>query len=100
MTRRQNGKDFGNDPLAVPERAISLGLVEILAARHILLVVTGREKAGVLKALLEEPPSEDLPASWLKLHPAVTVMLDRAAASELADEPDRSHVHVPMKPRP
>lgn len=80
-TRRQNAAAFGGDPAAVPRQAISLGLAEILAARRILLVVTGVAKAGVLARLLHEPPSAALPASWLQGHPAVTVVVDRATAA-------------------
>ena len=44
-TRRQNAAAFGGDPEAVPPRAITLGTAEILAARELLLVVTGEAKA-------------------------------------------------------
>jgi glucosamine-6-phosphate deaminase len=63
----------------VPRRAITLGLAEILAARTILLVVTGAAKAVVLRRLLEEDPHPGLPASWLRGHPAVTLIADRDA---------------------
>jgi glucosamine-6-phosphate deaminase len=78
-TRQQNAASFGGDPAAVPARAITLGLAEILAAERILLVVTGAAKAPVLARLLNEPPSPALPASWLRGHPAVTLVVDRAA---------------------
>lgn len=78
-TRAQNAGAFGGRPEAVPARAITLGLAEILAARQILLVVTGAAKAAVLRRLLQEPPNPDLPASWLQRHPAVTLIVDRAA---------------------
>ena len=70
---------FAGDPAAVPERAITLGLREILAASSLLLVVTGNSKTAVLGRLLRDPPSEQLPASWLRQHPDVTVIADRAA---------------------
>jgi glucosamine-6-phosphate deaminase len=81
-TRRQNATAFGGDPAAVPAQAITVGLAEILAARRILLVVTGAAKAAVLARLLREEPSEDLPASWLRRHTAVTLVVDRAALVE------------------
>lgn len=79
-TRAQNAADFGGDPAAVPARAITLGLAEILAAERILLVVTGQRKAPILRRLLEGGASSELPASWLRRHPAVSVIADRAAA--------------------
>lgn len=78
-TRRANGPAFGGDAAQVPAQAITLGLREILAARSILLVVTGASKAAVLRRLLEEPAGAELPASWLRLHHDVTLLADRAA---------------------
>jgi glucosamine-6-phosphate deaminase len=87
-TRTQNAAAFGGDPAAVPARAITLGLAEILAARRILLVVTGAAKAPVLRALLGQDVSAELPASWLQGHPQVEVIADRAAlALALARQP-------------
>jgi len=87
-TRRQNAAAFGGDPAAVPARAITLGLAEILAARRILLVVTGAAKAPVLRALLRQRATAELPASWLQGHPQVEVIADRAAlALALAEQP-------------
>jgi glucosamine-6-phosphate deaminase len=78
-TRQQNAASFGGDAAAVPAEAITLGMAEILAAEQILLVVTGAAKALVLARLLQEPPQAELPASWLQNHPAVTLVVDRAA---------------------
>jgi glucosamine-6-phosphate deaminase len=78
-TRRQNAPAFGGDPAAVPRRAITLGLAEILRSQRILLVVSGPAKAAVLRRLLNEPPSPSLPASWLRGHPGMRLIVDRAA---------------------
>ncbi|MFM1811699.1 MAG: hypothetical protein RLZZ336_637 [Cyanobacteriota bacterium] len=78
-TRAQNAGAFGGSAEAVPAQAITLGLTEILAARQVLLVVTGAAKSMVLQRLLQDPPGPQLPASWLQLHPAVTLIVDRAA---------------------
>jgi glucosamine-6-phosphate deaminase len=83
-TRRQNAAAFGGDPARVPERAITLGLREILAAEGLLLVVTGSAKAEVLHRALQEPPTAELPASWIQHHRAATVIADPAAAAGLA----------------
>ena len=84
-TRAANAPAFGGNPEAVPGRAITLGLGEILAARSILLVVTGAAKAGVLRWILQGPPTQELPASWLHHHPRVLVVADRAALGRGAD---------------
>ena len=87
-TRQQNARAFGGNPEAVPERAISLGLREILAAERLLLVVTGASKAKVLARALQEPPTPELPASWIQLHPRALVVADGEAASLLAASRD------------
>ena len=84
-TRGQNAAAFGGDARAVPERAITLGLAEILAAKRLLLVVTGAAKAGILARLLAEEPGPELPASWLKSHPNLTLVADKAALGECGD---------------
>ncbi|MBM5800224.1 MAG: glucosamine-6-phosphate deaminase [Cyanobacteria bacterium K_DeepCast_35m_m2_023] len=84
QTRRQNAAAFGGDPGAVPEWALTLGTREILAARELLLVVTGSAKADVLRRALQDPVSPDLPASWLQGHPQLQVIVDRAAAAQLS----------------
>ncbi|WP_303246095.1 glucosamine-6-phosphate deaminase [Synechococcus sp. HK05] len=82
-TRRQNAAAFGGDPAAVPAWAITLGTAEILAARVLLLVVTGEAKAEILRRTLLEPPCPEVPASWLQRHPRLQVVVDRAAAAAL-----------------
>jgi glucosamine-6-phosphate deaminase len=82
-TRQQNAGAFGGDPEAVPQQAITLGLREILAAERLLLVVTGGTKAEVLARALREPPTPELPASWIQLHPRALVVADEAAAALL-----------------
>jgi len=82
-TRIQNAAAFGADPAAVPEQAITLGTREILQARSVLLVVTGAEKAPILRRALQEPPCEQVPASWLQHHPQLRVIVDAGAAAAL-----------------
>jgi len=61
-----------------PTHAMTLGLASILKAKRILLMATGDKKRSIVeRALLSsEPPHIDLPASWLKTHPHVTILTD------------------------
>ena len=68
----------------VPHRAFTLGLGTIATARHSILLVSGRHKAGILRRVLEETPSTDVPATCLRLIDGTTVVADRAALSELS----------------
>lgn len=83
-SRESNAPLFGGDWRAVPERAISMGMATILGARQIVLIATGRRKADAVHGLVEGLITPRLPASFLQLHPSVTVMLDREAASRLS----------------
>ncbi len=78
-TQQQNAAAFDGDPSQVPSQALTLGLREILAADEIYLIVTGKAKAEILKQLLESPCSDQLPASWLRNHPRVSLWVDQAA---------------------
>lgn len=84
-TREVNAGDF-RAANQTPERAITMGIATILAARRILLVVTGWEKAGILKTVLTSPPSPEVPATFLHNHPDVTVIADREALEEYFTE--------------
>jgi glucosamine-6-phosphate deaminase len=67
----------------VPREALTVGLETLLASRRILLVATGREKAAAVADALRGPISARCPASFLSIHPALTVLLDRSAARGL-----------------
>lgn len=67
----------------VPREALTMGIETILSAREILLVATGKKKAEAVAAALSGPVSPRCPASYLSLHPALTVLLDRPAAARL-----------------
>jgi glucosamine-6-phosphate deaminase len=69
----------------VPREALTIGIETILSSREIVLVATGREKAAAVAVALEGPVTPRLPTSLLSLHPRLEVLLDRAAASLLAD---------------
>ena len=64
-------------PAEVPRRAITMGLATIMEARQILLLASGREKAGVLSRALKGPVTTDIPASILQRHPQLTVLTDQ-----------------------
>lgn len=71
---------WGNE---TPTRGLTLGLAELLAARSVLLLANGADKAGIVAGALRGPVSPDCPASFLQEHPEVTVVLDEAAARSL-----------------
>jgi glucosamine-6-phosphate deaminase len=67
----------------VPAQGVTIGLARILAARRILLLVSGSDKAAILAAALRGPMSPAVPASLLR-RGRLTVLADRASAEHLA----------------
>ncbi len=64
----------------VPKTAITMGMGSILKAKKIVLLASGKNKAPVIKRLLNENKvTTQLPVSFLLLHPDVTIIVDEAA---------------------
>ncbi|MDQ2755283.1 MAG: glucosamine-6-phosphate deaminase, partial [Actinomycetota bacterium] len=84
QTRRDNARFFGDDVDAVPRHCLTQGIATIMAARHLVLVASGRGKAEAVHQLVEGPISAMWPATILQMHPHATVVVDEAAASRLA----------------
>ena len=82
-SREANAHLFGGDWHAVPECALSMGMATILGAKRIVLMATGAEKAAAVAGMIEGLITPRLPASFLQVHPGVTVMLDAAASVRL-----------------
>lgn len=70
----------------MPTHAITMGIQDILEAEEIILAATGRNKAGIVAELFNSALDEALPASALKQHRNLTIVLDRDAASLLPRE--------------
>jgi len=64
---------------SVPRRALTAGMSTILAARRIVLVVTGTAKQVILREMLAGPITADLPASFLRSVPGATLVADEDA---------------------
>ena len=69
----------------VPKHALSMGVGEIMSARKILMLISGKGKAQIVKKLFSNQISTQVPASLLPLHKDVVVLLDKDAASLLAE---------------
>ena len=65
---------------APPRRGLTLGLGDILKAKAVLVLVSGRHKAAALRRMTAGGVTPRCPASFLALHPDVTVLCDREAA--------------------
>lgn len=63
----------------VPTKALTMGMKSIMNAKKILLIVSGKEKAKILKEALEGPITPRVPASILQLHKNVILVADESA---------------------
>ena len=67
----------------VPKQAYTMGIKNIMQAKKILVVVSGEDKAAILKEVLYGPITPEVPASILQLHNDVTIVADAAALSKI-----------------
>ena len=84
QTRADNARFFDSID-DVPVHCITQGLGTILRARHLFLLAFGEGKAAAVAAAVEGPLTSSLPGSAIQLHEHVTVVVDEAAASRLAN---------------
>jgi glucosamine-6-phosphate deaminase len=66
---------------------LTVGLGSLYLARELIVLATGAEVAGALRAMLEDPVGPASPAALLRDHPRLTVICDRAAAALLEPRP-------------
>jgi glucosamine-6-phosphate deaminase len=77
----------------MPHFAITMGIGTILDARNILMIVSGSKKASIVAKCLEGPITSQITASAIQLHSGdISVVLDEAAASKLANTEHYRHV--------
>ncbi len=83
LETRLDNQRFFNSLDEVPHSAITMGIANILRARSILLIASGKGKARCIADMVNGPITEQVPASALQLHPNVTVIIDQEAAALL-----------------
>jgi glucosamine-6-phosphate deaminase len=81
--RQQLGEGWFDTLDAVPRRAISLSVRELLRASELVCSVPDRRKAGAVRDALEGPLTPLCPASILREHPRCLLCLDGPSASLL-----------------
>lgn len=69
----------------VPRQAYTMGIKTIMSAHKILVVVSGEDKAEIVKTAFFGPVTPQVPASILQLHNDVILAADEAALSRCPD---------------
>lgn len=70
----------------VPRKAYTMGILDIMQAKRVVMIVTGKSKAQILKDAFWGPVTPKVPASIMQLHPDFTLVADEDALSLVADK--------------
>ena len=66
-----------------PKKGLTMGISSILSAKKIILMASGKHKAKAVECMLNGPISKSCPASFLRDHKDVTIIIDKSASSLL-----------------
>nr|WP_309100344.1 glucosamine-6-phosphate deaminase [Fredinandcohnia onubensis] len=78
-------KEYGIERAEAPTEMLTLGFTEILEAKTVLLIASGKHKSEAVKALLEGEITSDCPVTALRNCKNAIVIIDEEAASLLED---------------
>lgn len=81
MTREANKRFFASID-EVPAAAFTMGVGTVMAARKIVMLITGADKHEIMRKAFFGPVTPEVPASILQFHPDVTLICDAAAWGE------------------
>lgn len=76
-------KRFFASEADVPRQAYTMGIRNIMQAKKVLVVVSGKDKAEILKKVVCGPITPQVPASVLQLHPDAVIIADAEAMSRM-----------------
>lgn len=65
------------------DRAITMGIKEILESKRIILLASGKDKSEAVRMAIAGNVDKKVPASFLQLHKQVTFLLDKDAAGAI-----------------
>lgn len=72
---------FFESPELVPRQAYTMGVLDIMQAKRVVMIATGEKKAQAVRDSFWGPVTPKVPASILQLHPDFTLVADEAALS-------------------
>jgi len=79
------GKKYFTEEVAI-SKGITVGLKQVLQAKTLLMMASGKKKAPVIKRAVEEKTGTHWPASLIQQHANGVLMIDTEAASELVTQ--------------
>ncbi len=82
VTIEANARFFASKD-EVPKQALTMGIGTIMQAKQVVMVVSGKDKAEIVKKAFTGPVTPEVPASILQMHPNFILVGDKAALSLL-----------------
>ena len=82
-TMAANARFFDGDSAKVPASALTVGVGTVMDSRQVVIIVTGRNKARALKAVVEDGLNHMWTLSCLQMHPSAIIVCDDDATEEL-----------------
>lgn len=70
-----------DNPADIPDSYVTMGPQSVMKSKQLMLIANGTHKAQVMRDFFINDVSKELPASILKMHPNLVVIMDEAAAS-------------------
>lgn len=77
-TREELAQDF--EGLSIPGEAVTMGVQTIRAAERVRILAFGKEAADFVRRTLADPPSSELPSTFIRGHKDCQILMDREAA--------------------
>lgn len=81
-TIKDNSRLF-EDISLVPTKAVTMGISQIMNAKEVIILASGKNKAQAVYNMVKAKPSTNCPASVLQNHPNCILIVDTDAASLL-----------------
>lgn len=77
---------FFEDESMVPRQAYTMGMLDIMQAKRVVMIATGANKAQAVYDAFCGPVTPQMPASIMQLHPDFVLVADEAALSLVGDK--------------
>jgi len=78
-----NARFFDNDISKVPTEALTVGVATVMAAREVMVLITGQHKAFALHKAIEDGVNHMWTVSAFQMHPKALFICDEDATLEL-----------------
>ena len=79
----QANQRFFESKEQVPKQAYTMGIGTIMRCKKLIVVVSGKDKASILKQVIQGPVTPEVPGSILQFHPDCIIIADEDALSEM-----------------